>query len=247
MKKKLIIVIIILTVISSALVYFFLTNKDSFLGSKFKPNSPEIEKQVKISQMEISSFVFVTQESESEHILNINLTPFLIFNIDDKEIKTLELTNFKGVNSKSEVILIAPTDLGIDVASRTFLFTEQASITQQDINSQGDSIEYTVVSEVKKFNEVVNVGPVYPYFGIIIKDVGRVNYKEILERDGNFDGGKYLEYSKVPLEGLNTEITFDIKIEFEDGGIYNKRFRAQLIGSEFENENSVMIPIEAVE
>ena len=43
-----------------------------------------------------------------------------------------------------------------------------------------------------------------------------------------FDGGKYLEYSKVALETLNTEIQFDINIEFTDGEKYNKRFQGKL-------------------
>ena len=247
MKKKLIITVITLTVISGALIYLSLTRKDSLLGDKIRPNSPEIERRVKILQSEMSAFVFVTQESESEHILNINLTPFLTFNLEEEKIKSFELINFKGINAKSEVILIAPTDLSVDTLSRTFLFTEQTSITQEDINSQADTVEYVVVQEVKKFNEISNSGSVSPYFGLIIKDIGRVNYKEIFERDDFFDGGRYLEYSKIPLESLDTEITFDIKIQFEDGEWYMKRFKAQLKGSEFANENSVMISIEVVE
>ncbi len=247
MKKKLSIILVALLILSGVLIYFFLNKEDGNSVSIIKQNNPEIEKLVTISQSEISFFIFVTQESETNHILNINLTPFLNLLVDEKEIKSFEISNFKGTNLTSEVVLIPPTDLPQDTLSRTFLFTKQDSINQQDIKASSDNIEYTVVSVASRFNEINSKGIVTPYFGVIIKDIGRVNYKEIFERDGIFDGGKYLEYSKTPLEALDTEIQFDINIEFTDGKKYNKRLKGTLKGEAFATETSPMITLQVVE
>lgn len=247
MKKKLLIAIFLLLLILGVFLYLFLNKGENNSAKKINENDSEVEKLVKISQSDISSFVFVTQESESNHILNINLTPFLTFVIEEKEIKSFNISNFKGTNSASEVILIPPTDLPLDTVSRTFLFTVQDTITQDDIKGSADSIEYTVVPNASKFNEVNSHGIVIPYFGVIVKDIGRVNYKEIYDRDGNFDGSKYLEYSKVPLEALDTKIQFDINIEFTDGEKYSKKFVGTLQGVAFASEASPIITLEVVE
>lgn len=247
MKKKLIYVLCALLVLSGVFIYIFLNKDKDTSNEKIAKNDPEIEKLVGISQAEMSSFVFVTQESESNHILNINLTPFLNFIVEQKEIESFKILNFKGINSRSEVVLIPPTDLSLDTLSRTFLFTTQDSITQVDIKGASDNIVYSVVSQATKFNEINTTGILTPYFGVIIKDIGRVNYKEIIDRDGIFDGSKYLEYSKVALENLNTEIRFDINIEFTDGKTYNKRFKGTLRGEAFKTETSPMITLQVVE
>lgn len=247
MKKKLIVILVALLVVCGVLFYFFQNRGKSSSEQKIKENSPEIEELVTISQSEMSSFVFVTQESETNHILNINLTPFLTLNVNEGEIKGLKISNFKGTNSKSEVVLIPPTDLLQETVSRTFLFTTQDSITQQDIKASADNIVYSVVPTALKYNEVNSKGIVTPYFGIIIKDIGRVNYKEIIDRDRIFDGSKYLEYSKVALVDLNTEIQFDINIEFTNGKKYNKRFKGTLNGETFAKETSPMITLQVVE
>ncbi len=247
MKKKLIYVLCALLVLSGVFIYIFLNKDKDTSNEKIAKNDPEIEKLVGISQAEMSSFVFVTQESESNHILNINLTPFLNFIVEQKEIESFKILNFKGINSRSEVVLIPPTDLSLDTLSRTFLFSTQDSITQQDIQASADSFVYSVLSTASKFNEINSKGVLTPYFGVIIKDIGRVNYKEIIDRDGSFDGGKYLEYSKVALEALDTEIQFDINIEFTDGEKYNKRFQGTLKGESFATETSPMITLQVVE
>lgn len=247
MKKKLIYVLCALLVLSGVFIYIFLNKDKDTSNEKIAKNDPEIEKLVGISQAEMSSFVFVTQESESNHILNINLTPFLNFIVEQKEIESFKILNFKGINSRSEVVLIPPTDLSLDTLSRTFLFTTQDSITQVDIKGASDNIVYSVVSQATKFNEINTTGILTPYFGVIIKDIGRVNYKEIMDRDGSFDGGKYLEYSKVALETLDTEIQFDINIQFTDGTKYNKRFKGTLLGEAFATETSPMITLKVVE
>lgn len=247
MKKKLIFVLVALLILSGVLIYFFLNKGEGNSVSKIKENDPEIEKLITISQSDMSSFIFVTQESESNHILNINLTPFLNFVVEQKEIESFKVSNFKGTNSTSEVVLIPPTDLSLDTLSRTFLFTTQDTITQQDIKVSADNIVYSVLSSASKFNEINSTGIVTPYFGVIIKDIGRVNYKEIFDRDGSFDGAKYLEYSKVALEALDTEIQFDINIQFTDGKQYNKRFQGILKGEAFATETSPMITLKVVE
>jgi hypothetical protein len=213
-----------------------------------KKNDPEIEKLVKIEQAEVSSFVFVTQESSSDHRLNLNITPFFTLAIDEKEIESYSLTNFKGVNSKGhEVLLIRPTDLELDTVNRTFLFTVSESINQEDLQSQAEGIEYSVVSEPTKFNEVLNSGVISPYFSIIVKDIASVDYKAILDRDGVFDGAKYLEYSGISLSELDTDIQFDIEIGFTDGKRYVKRFEIGITGESFKTETSPIFPITVVE
>lgn len=247
MKKKLVIIVVVLLVVLALLLYFFLNKGESNSTKKLQENDSNIEEVVTITQSEMSSFIFVTQEDETNHILNINLTPFLGFNVQNKDIKRFRISNFSGSNPKSEVILISPTDLDINTPNRTFLFTVQDNIIQEDLKSSIDSIEYEVSTEVSKFNEVNITGDITPNFGIIIKDIGRVNYKEILEKDGTFDGSKYLEYSKTPLELLDTEIQFDVNIKFTDGEEYNKRFKALLKGESFSTESSPLVTLEVVE
>lgn len=236
----------LLLLILGVFLFLFLTKGEDDSAQKINVNDSEVEELVRISQSDMSSFVFVTQESETNHILNINLTPFLNFVIDEKEIKSFKISNFNGTNSTSEVILIPPTDLPLDTSSRTFLFTVQDTITQDDIKASSDNIEYIVVSKASKFNEVNSQGIVIPYFGVIVEDIGRVNYKEI-NKDGGFDGKKYLEYSKVPLEALDTKIQFDVNIEFTDGKKYSKKFIGTLQGVAFASEASPIITLEVVE
>ncbi len=244
MKKYLFIVIPILLVIAAVFIFIYLKNRDEKGSTNIRTNNPEIEKLVTISQAEISSFVFVTQESDTDHRLNINLSPFLTLNIDEKEIESFKITNFKATNKDNEVILIHPTNLPIDTVSRTFLFTVAETIKQKDIVSSENSIEYNVVSNVTKYNEVANKGSIIPHFGIIIKDVGAVNYKEILDRDGVFDGAKYLEYSGISLDSLDTDIQFDVNIEFTDKSKYTKRFETILKGERFSSEAAPLLPLE---
>jgi len=247
MKKNILIPLVITVVLLLGILIVFLIKKDMFLADS-RGNDPEIEKLVKIEQAEVTSFVFVTQESSSDHRLNLNVTPFFTLAIDEKEIESFSLTNFKGVNSKGhEVLLIHPTDLALDTVNRNFLFTVSDSINLEDLQSQGESIEYLSVSDPTKFNEVLKNGLISPYFDIIIKDVASVDYKAILDRDGLFDGAKYLEYSEIPLNELDTEIQFDIEIGFTDGEKYSKRFEVAIIGESFKTESSPVFPITAVE
>lgn len=247
MKKYLLISIIVLSIISVVVIIFFLSKKNNSLTGGVRKNNPEIEKLVTISQAEISAFVFVTQESQSDHRLNINLTPFLNLNITEKEIKSLKISNFKSKGQTGEIILIHPTDIPIQTASRTFLFTVAETIKQADIISNGDSIEYEVVSQVSKYNQVRSKDNISPYFGIIIKDIGMVNYDEIFKRDGVFDGSKYLEYSGISLDKLDAEIQFDISIEFTDSSKYVKRFKSVLKGELFATETAPLLTLEVVE
>ena len=71
--------------------------------------------------------------------------------------------------------------------------------------------------------------------------------QEILEKEKIFEGSKYLEYSKVDVEKLNTEIQFDLRIKFEDGKEYFKRFKGTLKGSKLETEIAPLILLEVVE
>lgn len=247
MKKYLFVVLIVLILIVAIFLYIFLRKGDNNLTGGIGKNDPEIEKLVTISQSEMSSFVFVTQESENDHRLNINLTPFLNFDLQEKELKEFKINNFKGEGEVGEILLITPTDLGIDTASRTFLFTVAETIKQDDIKSSADSIEYSVASEVKKYNEVSNQGNIIPHFGVIIKNIGTVDYKEILERDGTFDGLKYLEYSGVNLNSLDTTIQFDIYMKFTDNSKYTKRLKATISGEKIGSEISPMFNLEVVE
>lgn len=245
MKKYLLFGSLALIGILVILLLIFLLRKNS-IGTTYKENTPEIDKLVDIEQSEVSSFVFVTQESENDHRLHISLTPFLTLNTDEK-IQEFSIVNFKGTNKSNEVLLITPTDLPIDTVNRTFLFTVTDSIKMDDLISENSDIQYTVVSEVTKFNEVIDTGSITPYFSIIVKDLASIDYKSILDRDGIFDGLKYLEYSGISLDELNTEIQFDINIKFENGKKYMKRFSVNIVGDRFSSETSPLFPIEVVE
>lgn len=247
MKKKLLIVLVLLLVVFGVLIYLFVIKGEGKFFIKSKENDPEIEEIVNISQPEMSSFIFVIQESETNHILNINITPFLSFIIEQKEVKSFNIENFVGTNPDSEVIFIPPTDLPLETLSRTFLFTVQDSITQKDIVFTQNNFDYEVVSQPSKYNEVSNMGILTPYFGIIVKDIGSVNYKEVLDREGSFDGGKYFDYSGISLDTIDTEIQFDVSIQFTDGNEYNKRFKGVLLGETFVTETSPMITLESEE
>jgi len=247
MKKSVLLPLIMFIVILLAVLVVFLVKGKDILNSLTK-NDPEIEKLVSIEQAELSSFIFVTQESPNNHVLNINLTPFLTLNISEKEIKSFKISNFDATNiGNSDVILIHPTDLPIDTASRTFLFTEQDDIKQESLKLTENSIEYEVTSDVMNFNQISSKGIVSPYFGVIIKNISSVDYQSILNRDGIFDGSKYLEYSKKPLSDIDTDIHFDINIEFTDGNKYSKSFTIYLLGESFAMETAPMFSIDVQE
>ena len=246
-KYKILIIGIIVLLISLLLLVIVFKDRLPFKESLPK-NTDEVESMVNIPQSEMSAFVFATQESSQDHRLHINFTPFLMIDIGENIISDLYIENFKGESDAGDILLIHPTSLSTDTVGRTFLFTETTDLMKSDtIASKGDSIEYEVVSEVTKYNQVLNTGSITPYFGVIIKDIGTVNYEEVLKRDNVFEGSKYLEYSGVDIEKLNSTIQFDIRIVFEDGKVYRKRFKGTLEGERLETEISPLITLERVE
>lgn len=247
MKKHKILLVGIVVIVSVLVLLFLfkdrLPSKDSLVK-----NTSEVESMVNISQAEMSTFVFSTQESPQDHRLHINFTPFLNITINEGEVKSFFVENFKGESEGGEVLLIHPTSLSSDTVSRTFLFTDTSELMKSEsITSKGDSIEYEVVSEITKLNQVLKTGYLTPHFGFILKDIGSVNYEEILERDNVFEGSKYLEYSGIDVSSLNTTIQFDIRIIFEDGQVYVKRLKGTLDGEELKTEASPLITLEIVE
>jgi len=156
----------------------------------FTPNTPEIDKLVNITQAEVSAFVFVTQESIDNYRLHVNFTPFLSLDVGEKKIKSFVLRNFKK------------------------------AMLADDIYSEGNTIAYEVVEEVSKYNEILDKGVLTPYFGVIQKDIGTVNYAEIKEEEETFD------------------ISFEVVIEFSDGTVYMKRFILTIEGEIFAEETS---------
>jgi hypothetical protein len=234
-KKFLTIFLLIVLIIG---VYLF---ADSYLVKR-KCNNECVD----VVRSEMSAFVFVTKESETNHILNIYITPSLIFNAKEK-IKEFRITDFEGSNGIAQVVLIPPSYLPIDTGNRTFLFTVDDYITQEDIRGEKNSIEYEVSSSVKNFNQVADIGEVSPYFGVVVKNLGSVNYKEVTEKGGNFDGSKYLEYSIFQLKDLTTRVKFTVNIKFENKGTYTQRFIGDLNGELFEQQNTPVIQLDAVE
>ena len=201
---------------------------------------------VDVVRSEMSAFVFVTKESETNHILNIYITPSLIFNAKEK-IKEFSITNFEGSNGIAQVILIPPSYLPINTENRTFLFTVDDYITQEDIRGEKNSIEYEVSSNSKNFNHVADVGDISPYFGVVVKNIGNVNYKEIVDDEEGFDSNKYLIYSGVALSDLTTKIQFDVNIKFVNGREYKKTFKGLLDGEMFAESSTPVIELEVLE
>lgn len=201
---------------------------------------------VDVVQSEMSAFVFVTKESETNHILNVYITPSLVFNTKEK-IKEFSITDFEGSNGIAQVVLISPSSLPIDTKNRTFLFTVDEYVTQEDIRGEKNSIEYEVSSNPKNFNSIGNVGDISPYFGVVVKNIGSINYKEMVESEGDFDGSKYLEYSKLQLIDLSTQIKFTVNIKFENKETYTQTFRGDLNGELFKQQSTPVIELEAVE
>ena len=233
MKKKHIIYIVLLFVLS-ALIYLFVCRSSSD-GVEY----------VDISQSEMSAFIFVTKESETNHVLNIYLTPFLKFNAKE-EIKEFSITNFNGHNNISQVLLVPPTTLSIDTPDKTFLFTVDENIVQDDIRYIADGIEYDVSDTVKSFNQIKSKGEISPYFGIVVKNVGNVNYKEVVDDKESFDSNKYLKYSGVALSDLTTKIQFDVNIKFVNGREYKRTFKGLLDGEMFAQSSTPVIELEEV-
>jgi len=246
-RYKFLIIGIAVLLLSLLLLIFLFKDRLPFKEGVVK-NTAEIEGMVDISQSEMSAFVFATQESAQDHRIHVNFSPFLTIDVGENIVSELYIENFEGESEAGEVLLIHPTSLSSDTVSRTFLFTDTSELMKSEtIASKGDNIEYEVVPEITKFNQVLNTGNITPYFGFILKDIGSVNYEEILERDDVFEGSKYLEYSGVDINKLNTTIQFDIRIVFEDGKVYGKRFRGTLEGERLETEISPLIILERVE
>ena len=234
MKKKRIIYIVLLLAFGI------------FLSLFITRSSKDSAEYVDISQSEVSAFIFVTKESETNHVLNIYLTPFLKFNAKE-EIKEFSITNFNGHNDISQVLLVPPTTLPVDTPAKTFLFTVDENIVQDDIRYIADSIEYDVSDTVKSFKQIKNKGEISPYFGIIVKNIGNVNYKEVADDEESFDSNKYLMYSGVTLSDLTTKIQFDVNIKFVNGGEYKRTFKGLLDGDMFAESSTPVIKLEVIE
>ena len=216
-----------------------------FLSLYITRSSKDATEYVDISQSEMSAFIFVTKESETNHVLNIYLTPFLEFNAKE-EIKEFSITNFNGHNDISQVLLVPPTTLPVDTPAKTFLFTVDENIVQDDIRYIADSIEYDVSDTVKSFNQIKSKGEISPYFGIVVKNVGNVNYKEVVDDEESFDSNKYLKYSGVVLSDLTTKIQFDVNIKFVNGREYKRTFKGLLDGEMFAQSSTPVIELEEV-
>ena len=216
-----------------------------FLSLYITRSSKDATEYVDISQSEMSAFIFVTKESETNHVLNIYLTPFLKINAKE-EIKEFSITNFNGHNDISQVLLVPPTTLPIDTPDKTFLFTVDENIVQDDIRYIADGIEYDVSDTVKSFNQIKSKGEISPYFGIVVKNVGNVNYKEVVDDKESFDSNKYLKYSGVALSDLTTKIQFDVNIKFVNGREYKRTFKGLLDGEMFAQSSTPVIELEEV-
>jgi hypothetical protein len=136
--------------------------------------------------------------------------------------------------------------LSIDTPDKTFLFTVDENIVQDDIRYIADSIEYDVSDTVKSFNQIKSKGEISPYFGIVVKNVGNVNYKEVVDDKESFDSNKYLKYSGVALSDLTTKIQFDVNIKFVNGREYKRTFKGLLDGEMFAQSSTPVIELEEV-
>ena len=227
------------------IIFLVLLALSIFLSLFIRRSSKDATEYVDISQSEMSAFIFVTKESETNHVLNIYLTPFLKINAKE-EIKEFSITNFNGHNDISQVLLVPPTTLSIDTPDKTFLFTVDENIVQDDIRYIADGIEYDVSDTVKSFNQIKSKGEISPYFGIVVKNVGNVNYKEVVDDKESFDSNKYLKYSGVALSDLTTKIQFDVNIKFVNGREYKRTFKGLLDGEMFAQSSTPVIELEEV-
>ena len=252
MKNKSLIIALILVVFVLILLFIFFTTNifDGIKSSSVKKNSEEVESLVNIAQSNISGIVFITEESDNDYRVHIDLQPYLnltILNVDSK-VKSFALKNFKGESEAGEVLLISPTDMDKNLGGSSFIFTDfNTSIYSKDIKSNGNSINYEVVDEVTQFNQVNIRDYIMPSFAIIIKDIGSIDYEKIFNETGVFDGGKYLEYLGIDLNQLDTTFQFDIEIVFDDNTKYVKRFNGELVGSSLAGNYTTSIELKVVE
>lgn len=251
MKNKSLIIVLILVFVLILLFIFFKTNVfDGIKSSSVKKNSEEVESLVNIAQSSMSGIVFITEESDNDYRVHIDLQPYLNFTLldVDREVKSFALKNFKGESEAGEVLLISPTDMDKNLGGSSFIFTDfNTSIYNKDIKSNGNSISYEVVDEVTQFNQVNNRNYIMPSFAIIIKDIGSIDYEKIFNETNIFDGGKYLEYLGIDLNKLDTTFQFDIEIVFDDNTKYAKRFNGELVGSSLSENYTTSIELKVVE
>jgi len=237
MKRFLVFGVLFLSLTCSVLIYLFLNRGEPESEIMGEYTDLEVEKLVSFPNTEVSTFIFTIQEDEHNHKLYINMTPFLSIEIGEKKIEKFRIENFDGYCRLGKVVLIHPTDLEVNTSGRNFLFQKsELGIQSDDIVAMGNSIEYTVVEEVNKYNEVRNSELITPYFGIVVREVGSVDYKAVKERDGGFEPSKYLEYSGISPNRLDTDISFDIFMEFEGGRQYRKKVTGKFSGESFKNE-----------
>jgi hypothetical protein len=88
-----------------------------------------------------------------------------------------------------------------------------------------------MVLSVKNRNECLNQQLISPIFNIIQKNVGTFNYEQIFEQNNGYDGAKILNYSNLIANDLNSEINFTVQIQFNNGKIWNKKFKAVIDGN----------------
>lgn len=251
MKTKSFIVALVLVFVLIFLFIFFKTNLfNGIKSSSVKKNSEEVESLVNISQSSMSVMVFATEESDNDHRVHLNFQPYMNFTLlnVDKRVKSFTLKNFRGKNELGEVLLISPTNMDKNLGESSFIFTDfNTSIYNKDIKSNGNIINYEVVDEVTKFNQVNNRNYIIPSFAIIVKDIGTIDYKSIINQNNIFESSKYLEYLGIDLNKLNTTFQFDIEIVFDDNTKYVKRFNGELVGSSLAGNYTTSIELKVVE
>ncbi len=241
--------LIILVVLSVFFIKPLLTSMK--VPSEVKENDPAVESAVILTQQDVSAMVFTTEESDTDYRIHTVFLPYLNFTIVDSEVKSLKIENFVGSSNRGEVLLIAPTDLdtpSLDTSSMgsTFIFTDiSEKVLNSDIKGSGNSISFNVVDTVTKYNEVTRKDSIMPQFRIIVKDMGSINYEEILGRDSLYDSNKIMQYLGVDENTVSFQ--FDVEIQFVDGEKYIKRLRGSLSEKDLFDNASTLFSLEVVE
>ncbi|MCK9368405.1 hypothetical protein M0R04_00285 [Candidatus Dojkabacteria bacterium] len=248
--KKIHILLLIILVIILLIISFFIFRKSFSISSTPKKNTPEVEKLIFLNQSDLFVSMFSTREDpegatlEDKQMAHIIINPSISITAIEP-IKSLTITKVKFTSNIGTPLFIHPSNEVMGSIQTYILTSSNTDIRASDIKGGGNTIKYDIVSSnATKFNEVLTGGGI-PRFNFIVKDLGTVSEQTILNTNKIYEGAKILNYLNIKAEQLDAKIAFDLKIVFDNGKEYYKRFSADIDGAKVLSGDFYTIKMEA--
>ncbi|MBN1915995.1 hypothetical protein JW796_03315 [Candidatus Dojkabacteria bacterium] len=173
--------------------------------------------------------VFTSPLKDSDLInANISITTNMIFDLS-KQVKGFTI---------SEISITSPELIGIvkkfkpkhilrsDNCVNWYLGACDEIPDPAEIASEGDSFDFLVVEhEAAYLDEISKEGYFNVIYNVVVTEIAQVSSRKIEADTGHFENSKVLQYAGLNEKQLSFDLTYQVKIEFEDGEEFSNQYR----------------------